>query len=93
MTHLRRIVAQGKKKPPSSVGGYDYKRGIDLRSDTLLQIFLGLARASGRLLLGDTVQFALRHEPALATHIGQQSALDHLAAETTEQLLLRFIRS
>jgi hypothetical protein len=88
------MIAQAKKKAPERCSrAFGYERGIDLRSDTLLLFFLRFPRASCRLLFGDASQFALRHKPALAAHVGQQSALDHLAAEATEQLLLRFIRS
>ena len=88
------MIAQAKKKAPERCSrAFSYKGGIDLRSDTLLLFFLGLSRAARGFLLGDAGQFTFRNKPALAAHIGQQSALDNLTAEATEQLLLRFIRS
>ncbi len=62
--------------------------GINQRSHALLLFFLCLAGAASGLFPGDAIQFALGHEPALATYIGQQATLDHLTAEAAQQLLL-----
>jgi hypothetical protein len=44
-------------------------------------------------LFSDAPQFALRHEPSLATDIFKSSALGNFLPESGEQLLLRFVIS
>ena len=69
-------------------------RGDSIPSlNALLLLFLRLARAACRLLLGDAIQFALGYEPALAAHIGKDAALDYLAAEAPEQLFAGLVGS